>query len=273
MKGERRHELEQNVLADWLAKNVDAIKPYANLILAVVVLAVVGTFGYLWWVQKSAKATNKAWDAFYSAMASQNPADLDQVAEQYPGTNVAHWATVITGDVHLAAGCDQLFTNRASANQELAKAVDAYKTVLNQTSVSELRERATFGLARAFESQGDLAEAKERYKELIRNWPKGAYTVMAKQRAEALTEPATKTFYDKFAKFDPKPAFSEEPGTPGERPSFDLDSIPNDSSTLTPSDLMQLDVEEKPDAKPDAANPDDAATPPKTTGDATKKGD
>ena len=41
MKSEERHKLQQNELADWLGRSYAVIKPYANAILAVVLLAVV----------------------------------------------------------------------------------------------------------------------------------------------------------------------------------------------------------------------------------------
>ena len=41
MKSEERHKLQQNELADWLGRSYALIKPYANAILAVVLLAAV----------------------------------------------------------------------------------------------------------------------------------------------------------------------------------------------------------------------------------------
>ena len=42
MKSERRHELQHNELAEWLAKSAQAIKPYQNIIFAAVVLVLIG---------------------------------------------------------------------------------------------------------------------------------------------------------------------------------------------------------------------------------------
>ena len=42
MKTERRHELQTNVLADSLARWIEAVKPYSRAALAVVIALVVG---------------------------------------------------------------------------------------------------------------------------------------------------------------------------------------------------------------------------------------
>ncbi len=240
MKGQRRHELEQNVLADWLAGIVGSIKPYANAILGALLLLVAAMLVYTWWVRQSATQTAEAWDTFYKAMASGNPVEFGKVIEQYPGSHVAHWAAVVAGDVYLAQGCNRLFSSKATANQDLRKAVDDYLLVLDESRESMLRERASFGLARAQEAQGDLSKAITGYQDVGRHWPKGAYAAAAQRRLEDLKKPKTKAFYDKFAKYDPKPAFSDEPGTPGKQPAFDLDSLPKDAPAVTPSDFMDL---------------------------------
>ncbi len=249
MKGERRHELEQNILADWLAGVIEEIKPYKNLIFGTVLLAIAAMLVYSWWSRESATETAAAWNSFYKARATGSPAEFDKVVEQFPGSHVAHWAAVVAGDAYLAQGCNQLFSSKATANQDLRKAVDDYLIVLNGSRESMLRERATFGMARAQEAQGELSKAIESYQKVASDWPEGAYTATAQRRLEDLKDPKTKAFYDKFAKYDPKPAFANEPGMPGERPAFDLDSLPDDAPAATPSDFMDL-KESAPGGKP-----------------------
>ena len=243
MKSERRHELEQNELADWLADVINTIKQYRNAILAVLILAIAAGGGYAWWTRQSAAAAADGWDQFYSAFAQGNLADFDQIAEQYPGTHLGHWAAAIAGDLHLNIGCNLLFVNKANANQELRHAVDHYTTVRKQSRRGMLLERATYGLARALESQGDLEQAIQRYEDTARTWPNGTYAAAAGRRADKLKLQTTKQWYDRFAKFDPKPAYTDEPGTPGEHPAFDLDSLPEDGPIFQPG--MMMDLEEK----------------------------
>ena len=82
------------------------------------------------------------------------------------------------------------------------------------------------------------------YEEIGAKWPNGTYAAAASQRLQDLKRPVTKRFYDDFAHFDPKPAFS---GKPGERPSFDLNSLPSDGPPSV-SDL-KLDAKEKSNGK------------------------
>jgi tetratricopeptide (TPR) repeat protein len=275
MRSERRHELEHNELADWMANAVSAVKPYANAIMGVVLaLLIVGVAAVLW-AQKVRSETAQSWQDFHGAMAKAtsggNFAELEDVVSQYPGTDAAYWAAVVAGDLHLATGCDELFSNKASANQELTKAVASYEDVLQSTN-SALRERATFGLARARESRGELQKAEKHYQELVEGWPDSPYAKTAQSRLDDLKQPAVKEFYDRFAKFDPKPALSNEPGTPGERLPFDTTSPPSPGEPLFPS-LDPLKLEQQAPAKAkDAENakPEDAKPAAPATTEETK---
>lgn len=234
MKSERRHELQHNELADWIGRSYESVRPYANLVLLLVALGLLVAAAWIWWSRQASAGQAVAWNELYRAQLNGSPAEVQQVAENHPNTDVAHWATAIAGDMYLATGCEQLFTNKATAAQDLRKAVDSYLTVLNESQTPMLRERATFGLARAYEalsgtrqSQGELDKAIENYRTVVEKWPNGAYTEIATQRLEDLQRSATKQFYDKFAQYDPKPAYTEQPGTPGEKLPFSTDALPD----------------------------------------------
>jgi len=264
MKGQRRHELEKNELADWLAKTFATIKPYQNAILGMVLLVVVATVGYSWWVRQSAGGRSAGWDAFHEtfgrlSQGEASAADFDAIADQHPDTDVALWARVLAGDLHLAVGCNMLFVNKGVANQELRDAEDDYLKVLNaKRSGSEFRQRATFGLARARESQGNLQKALEHYEEVRTEWPDGAYAEAAAARLEDLKRPDTRLLYDRFAKFDPKPAPLLGPDIPGKGPSFDPNTLREDEPLFKPK-FMDLQEKGTGEAKP----PDTSKTPPK----------
>ncbi len=236
MKSQRRHELEQNELALWLGEVIQKIKPYQNLLLGLLVAVLLGMVAYALWNRQTGSRSAAAWAALFEAMESNDVFQYDHIIEQYPGTTAAEVAAALAGDYHLTAGCRLLFENKATANQELRSASEYYLQVLESSDESSLRERATFGLARALEAQArDLDEALARYREVVENWPDGAFAVAAQRRIEDLQRPETKAMYDRFAKFDPAPAFSDEPGVPGQRPPFDLDSLPEGSPLFTPS--------------------------------------
>ncbi len=116
----------------------------------------------------------------------------------------------IKADIRLSVGCQDQFTTRESAKKELGKAIDGYDAALSEATNTAIRERATFGLARAWEAQGDLDKATTFYKKLVEQWPDGPYTAIATDRIAALANPAVREFYDEFAKFDPSPLPTED---------------------------------------------------------------
>ena len=250
MKSEERHKLQQNELADWLGRCYTVIKPYVNAILAVVLLVVVVGCLTFWWRQQSKSEVSTGWDQLFAALEADHIAEIDKVAEQNPNSEIGHWATVISGDLHLANGCQELFTNKATGSQDLQKALDEYTKVRKETRNPLLRERAIFGLARTYEalsgtrrSQGELDKAIQNYQELVHNWKDGAYYSLAKDRLEDLDTPAGKKFYDQFAQFDPQPKFSP----PVTAPSFDSKSLQEHPPSPPPGLKIKFpDVGQKP---------------------------
>ena len=257
MKSERRHELEQNELADWLGDSVASIKPYTNVILGVVLGVLIVIVGGTWWIQQSQVKQAESWDAFYTALSSSNLADLGDMVEEYPDSKAADWARAVAGDMHLTAGCNQLFTNRANANSELGKAAKFFEEVLDKSQQGVLLDRASYGLARTREAMGELDKAEELYEKVTKKWPDGPFAEISASRLKSLKQQGTLEFYDRFAKFDPKPAFSTQPGIPGAGPLFDEKSLLGPDSTFDPAALPTLDLKSMEDdpKKPEAAKP------------------
>ncbi len=242
MKSERRHELQHNTLADGLIKTAELLKPYQNMIMGGVIVVLLIMVGYSWWARESEAQSMQAWDELNAVVDSGNMSKLAGVIDTYSGTSVAHMAAVVLADFHLGEGCGQLFKSKATGQSELGKAIKFYEMVLQECRTPSLLERATFGLARAKESKGELAEAEKLYAEITTRWPEGAFSVAANERLSDLKQPGTKTMYDRFEKFDPKPAFS---AMPGEKPKFDMDSLPSDG----PSPDIKYESQEKKDKK------------------------
>jgi len=259
MKSERRHELQHNELADWMTNVIEKTKPYANVILGGVLLVAIVAVGWSWMARQSRDEAAQAWEDFYDALASRSFTDLNGVAEHYPGSDAARWAKVVVGDLRLAEGCDELFTSRAGANQELEKARECYDDVLAECSDPAIRQRAAFGLARAWEAQGKLDKAAECYKQAL--VPEGAYALMAKARIAALADPATKRFYDEFAQFDPKPAYRQGPIEPLDLDKFKNLDVPSPGTLLFPEG-GSLTPPTEPSKKSGETEQSQPATPP-----------
>lgn len=269
MKSQRRHELEKNVLAEQMARVSAQIQPYAHLILAGVLLVAVAILAYSVWHYIAAGRAEQGWEALSVAMlpgerGDVDTASLEQVGEDFAGTDVGHWAKVIAADTHLNEGCDYLFSSRAIANQELRKAVELYTEVLAEARKPAIRERATFGLARALEAQGDLERARSRYKDVVQQWPEGPFTSRAQQRVDDLSRPRTLEFYDRFAQFDPQP---ERMGDPDDVFPFDWDALeeapiePRGAAPLMPDAPPAEVLPPAPDLGPAVILPDAPETP------------
>jgi tetratricopeptide (TPR) repeat protein len=243
MKSERRHELQHNALAEWLVKSAEEIKPYTNHIFAALVILCVAFLGYIWWSYESTSRSTLAWTELNAGIDSGNKGLLAKVIENYPNTDVANTATVALADFHLGDGCAGIFVNKATAQDDLKKAIDLYQSVRKQSHEHLLVERAVFGLARANEAKGDLQQAEKLYQETVSL--KGTYATAASQRLADIQRPEIKKLYDDLARFDPKPAFSTQPG---DRPTFDLNSLPGESSPEVSAptfDLKLNDLDKK----------------------------
>ncbi len=240
MKSERRHELEHNELADWLAATLAKIKPYQNAILGGVILFVAVVVAVFVWRDTARRQATAAWEDYFRAIQTQTPGELEDVIDRHSGTQVAHWAATAAGDLRLAEGCNLLFTDKPSGLFEIRRAVDLYLPVLQQAREGMLLERATFGLARAYEAQIDLEKAIERYAEVAERWPDGPFAEVAKERLAALQQRSVRELADRFAKWEPRPAVPDLPDFPASRPEFDLDALP-DGPVFTPKSDFGLE--------------------------------
>jgi tetratricopeptide (TPR) repeat protein len=258
MKSERRHELERNQLLAWLLNASEQVKPYLNKVLGGVAVLLLVILAFTLVNRYREGQASGAWDDYFASLSGADRTALENVAQKHPGTIAAHWALETLANLELESGCNLLFVNKTSANLELRKAVEHFQAVLNQARSPALLEQATYGLARAREAQGDIEQAQKAYSEIVVKWPQGTYAEVAKERVDDLKTQATRSFYDKFAKFDPKPALADEPGTPGKKPPFNLDSIPDkpDAAKKPEVKAEAPKAESKPAPKADQAKPE-----------------
>jgi hypothetical protein len=251
MKTQRRHELQQNELADWLSKTIEGMKPYQNLVLAGMVLVLVLILGYAWYSHAAAAETTAAWDELNRGLTGRPTQEsfdsLTTVIDKYRTSSAFPVAAVLSGDYFLQSGCDGVFVDKSQANPILTRAIERYELDRQGQGPSPFSERAAFGLARAHEAKAcleDLEKAARYYKEVIEKWPHGAYAAMAKHRLEDLDRPEIKRMYDDFRKWEPKPApVAREPGS--DRPPFDMNALPKDRPGPQPGASPSFDFEHK----------------------------
>ncbi len=259
MKTERRHELQQNVLADWLGEQVTWARDYSRAIMATIVGVLVIVCVYLYTTQKSSARQAQVWQEYLAATTPNADMNdkLTTLADKASDTSAGRWARLRLADQQLNQGCDQLFQNRGDAGTSLNDAEKNYEKLKN-ASESVIRERATLGLAKTYEALDRLEDAEKTYAEFIKQYPSSVLASFAKTRLEDLKKPATKDFYAWFAAQGRKSAMENEPGIPGHKFDFNSSSIPSPRDESPSFDL-------KMDRNSQALINDKATTPATTT--------
>jgi len=193
-----KEELGDNDLADATLAVVDRIRPYLSTILAglAAALAVFVAFGV---VQSQAEATRtQSWDACLAAISQGEPDSFNEVIRRYPGTGAARWAELLLADGAAYEGTQLLFIDRQRAEGRLQAAIEAYSSLMAGRPQGLLGERVVFGLAKARESLGQLAEARRGYEAVAAEFPADALAQVASARAAELGRESTRQWYDWF---------------------------------------------------------------------------
>jgi len=228
MKTERRHDLETNTLALRLTGWIEKLKPHTGMLVGVLVIlcgvAVVSSF----WAAESEKKNQTAWAAFAAAHSATDPelTKLREVADQdeYSGTSMQEWAYVTWADRQVLLASGDYLIDRKSADDRLKRVVGIYEGLSNGVADAVVQNRARFGLARVFEMQNKLEEAREQYSQVG-----GDLQPMAILRAEQLDSSKVQEACAWLASAElPRRSFDGAAGGSGTRPSFDA-SLPDAS--------------------------------------------
>jgi hypothetical protein len=226
MRTDRRHELHTNVLADWLGIQIDRLRPYSRMALAVALgVVVLGGVGMYIRSQSTARQ-DQQWLEYYQAMdlvrGENKPEALIALVDSpsVQQTPVGYWAACGLGDYYLRDGLSQLFSNRAVANEKLKSAVGAYAQVSQQTKYPMLAQRALLEMGSAHEGLNELDQARKSYDKIVSTWPGGSFETAAKQRIAELDKKSTPQFYDWFFAMAPQRGGILGGGLPGVRPGF-----------------------------------------------------
>ncbi len=192
-----------NALAEKTLELVDRLRPHANAIVMAVGGAALAVLAWLLVSNQTTAGRAQSWDAFLDAVASDSQPmlvdSLGDVIRRYPGTPAAQWSEVVLADFAVSEGTDLLFSNKEQGRQRLESAVDAYSAVLADRPRGLLATRATFGLAKARESLGQLDDARRGYEAVATEQAAGGFAHLAEQRVAALDRPVAKEWYDWFS--------------------------------------------------------------------------
>jgi tetratricopeptide (TPR) repeat protein len=249
MNSEKRHELQQNVLASYCGELLKKIEPHTKLILVgfVVIVAAVVAYGYSEYLKTEAKSI-----ATLELLQNANSGDAEALAslgDNYPNTVAGSMARLYEADTNLGAGITALFADREEGESKIQDAIRAYKNVTLTAKDKLLLARAHFGLGRAYESLGQTKEAISAYEASAAITESKAVAEAAKQRIALLQKPETQEFLTWFAKQDFRPA---DPTAPPNFPDGGgLPDLPDlDLPPVTPMNIPdELKAGSDPDGK------------------------
>ncbi len=205
-------EVEGNFLAEKTLEIVDRLRPHSNAILLGVAGLILAVAAWILVSSQSAATKSQSWDAYLAGLASGDPQAFDEVIRRYPGTPAAEWSRLVMADMALTEGTELLFVDKDRAPPRLQAAAQLYAMILATRPRDMLAERATFGLAKARESLGQLEEARQGYAAVAADFPTGALRDLATEHAATLGRESTRQWYDWFAAQKIAPPAATAPG-------------------------------------------------------------
>ena len=263
---ERQHELEQNSLAEWIVQMLDVIRPYLVMIIGGLVAVLAAVVAWMVISANNAAAEARSWELYLTAMSTGETSAFNEVAQRYPGSQAALWSQLVLADMAMTDGAVLAFEDRSSSTERLEAAADLYTAVLAAGPEGLLVERATFGLAKAQESLGELEAAQAGYAEVASAYPDSPLAAVAQEHADALAEGRGKEWYDWFFAQDLTPAIDPPAAAAGSPAAEGTGTSGGESDPAT--DALFDDGPIAP--AEDAATPDgDAAVPQATPSEPT----
>ena len=217
---EKLQEVEVPEELTGVEKIYEAIKPHLTTIGLVIVAGLLGFIAIAFLMRsqfdKKALQSRELFNASTIALRTGDTQGLEDVAANYPDTKPGLWALQMAGDHQLRLGLDQLSIDREAGNQLIEKAkvnllaiVDAPQTA----KTTMLDRRSHFSLAYAYESLGQLDEAKEIYNKLVEEAPDSAFADPARRGSKRASNPQYAALYNKFANFEEE-VIGEAPAAP-----------------------------------------------------------
>jgi len=210
MDRERRHQLAQNELRNWLyTQYEDVIKPNGQLIGWLFVAFLVLVCGFF--LTRSLLQANysKSWQQYFTALYSDDPeASFQALVEDRSSAKGSAAAQIrLTYAQILSSGAEVLLaTDKTKAVEQWEKSAQMFQAALDLADNDGIRQRAVYGSAVTYETlaahrigNNDLAESEKKYKELVDRWPDSLYGQWASKRLVQLAKSETRAFYDFIA--------------------------------------------------------------------------
>ena len=210
MRSERRHELEQNVLANWATGAAEKAKNHSRELTTTAVVVVAVLVVFFGWRYFSQTGNAASWDNYFLASQSET-GGFAAVAEAERTRPAGLFAAMNAGRTSLAMGCELFLKDRATAIQELRSADTQFTFVVNQATdpairCEALRSRAVVSemFAGTAEKENPIAKAVEdlrRMQDIAKVAKLEKYETLAAAEIERLERPSTAAFYTRASEY------------------------------------------------------------------------
>jgi len=177
MKSKRRHDLQTNVLADWISKKIVWLQSNATWLLGGTLVLV----------------------AIMALLAIRENRLASAAADGWGRCLLAAYARLTLGDLSLIDGQRKYLSNKSAANESFKNATQQYRAVVGIVSRPELKNRALYSLGKSLEWQMKLEQAKEAYSKVV-----GTFAVEAQSRVRDLDRKETHVFYEQITQYKPR---------------------------------------------------------------------
>lgn len=284
MKAKRRHELQENSLANWVGEFIEEYRPYLiPLAIAVVAIPLV-YFAVKFFIDRGYQQAGGSWAAYYAASA--NPDEKERygqfrtVAEnpELENSAAAAWAKQAMADRDLRLGSALLFSpvQRDDGIDQLQEAAAGYESILANTKIHPmLQRRAHYGLAQTYEALGEPKKAAQQYRILVEQAAETAIGENAKKRLSRLQtadgkgiRPSVVALFKGFENYEPSHAFNNMPVDISDLPEVPNLSFPgSDDFGVTTEDPKNTEEPTTDGAEPvaDSSEPVENEGDPKTS--------
>lgn len=283
-----RHQLEKNILADWLGEKIEFLKPYGTQIAVGGLIVLAAVVGAIYYFSRTDTVGPRAWQAYFTAFGEQKVDEaLKDVYEkpEVEGTAAELWARLSYADQRFRFAVIQGSQDPTAAKEALGDAEEALVEVEKRASNPALMARTRYSLARIYETQGKPNKAREYYQKVAEAAKNSALAKAAAEGAERLDPkgevvevlawlaeqkpptnrmPGSDSFLDSLG-----PGFGQPGPTLPERPNL---NVPGSGSPFGPSGAGGIDFGKDDPSSLKGELADDAAKAPPVTNAANEEG-
>jgi tetratricopeptide (TPR) repeat protein len=158
MKADERHRLAENELVKGLNRIATSAKRPPNMVLFMVGLLVVVVVVYWYWSSVAASRVSQAWVNF-----SNRRNTIEDVPDSMKSGPAGQAVLLAQANAGYERAFGKLFTDPQSALKDFEAAAKQYEDLSKQTTNNDILLRALVGAGKAYESAGQVDQAKAAY--------------------------------------------------------------------------------------------------------------